>query len=255
MNRYHVFWMLAALATGVLCATMSSVEGGDFRCYRGSSTVTTHYATYASSPPAHTYATPSYGYGHQYLYYKQYVPYAVEVQVNKDRYYSLSDLYRDRLYLEAFDLMKEMRAKLSETKSIPTAPVQPTNPVPPAMPKVQDAGYQPSLPAPQVGPAPPSSPWSLGKTGDKARAILNDKCYTCHNKDTAATDKRPEPLRLENPDAVPMYLRWAGFGMAAVRQMPKHPSRLKDQKEIDSWKITNGLTDQQLQDLHDGWLK
>ncbi len=253
-------WVLLCCAIAVGTITSISApfsQGGDF-CYRpavvqsyAAPKIVTHYAP----------TTSHYG-GHSY-YQKEYVPYAVEVQVNRDRYYSLSDLYRDRLYLEAFDLMREMRSKINGL----SASVPPIPPVAVASaPGGQGGGGVPSKGAPGVTPPggngtnpPPPVPQkgTFNRTSERVLKLLSSKCVNCHNADTIASEKRPEPLRLDDPDSVPTIQRWASFGMTAAREMPRAPKELREkgkEAELQAWRIEHGLKDDEMKWLFDEWV-
>lgn len=228
---------------------------GDF-CYRGSA-----YPVQAAKITTY-HAPASYGtaYGHSYAY-QQLVPYAVEVQVNKDRYYSLSDLYRDRLYLEAFDLMRDMRQKMNQLSASGAAPGALGGATGGGGPSVTTPPTNPNPPVPQHSPPPNAPPpaqprGSLNKTSDRALAVLKSACLSCHNADTEKSEKRPNPMSLEDPDAVPAVMRWASFGMAASRDMPKAPKELREKggQPLSDWKAKHGLKDEELKVLYEEWL-
>lgn len=223
-----IIWFLISLAIALLCLSicLHPVHAGD--CYRPP---ITYY------PPPPVYYTPPVPYYIQ----KEYVPYVLEVQVYKDRYYSLSDLYRDRLYLEMFDTMKSYKQNVSSntptgnggtnvSETIPKPPQQTT--------RVPDRqGSNPQVRQPQA---------TTGKTSPEALAILNASCVSCHNTGNDALD-------LSNPDAVSLTKRRASLGLIAVRDMPKPPGKLKD-KELEEWKKEHGLKEEEIQVLYEGWV-
>lgn len=58
------------------------------------------------------------GYGQAYGYVqKEYVPHLIEVEVHRDRYYSLSELYRDRLLLDLYERLLEKKPGSAESKA------------------------------------------------------------------------------------------------------------------------------------------
>lgn len=253
---YSLYVLMMSLILALLGLLLLTTRvKGDGWCYRGTVTYSAPSKIITHSYPVQSYS----GYG----YHREYVPYAVEVQVHKDRYYSLSDLYRDRLYLEAFDLMREMRSKLntldrslsgeglsnggggSDVGSGPDGP----------------GGKEPkgtSVSPPSVQPVPSFSQRpGTGKTSDEGKKILGEKCSNCHNSETKATGSRPFPLNLDDPDKVPGELRWAAFGRAAIRNMPFAPKALREkgkEAELAEWQKKNSLTDEQLKKLFDGWV-
>lgn len=239
---YVLFCSVLAAIVGLLLVSMK-VRGGEW-CYRGApqAKIVTHYSGNAVG---------HYGYGYSAIhgYHKEYVPYAVEVQVNKDRYYSLSDLYRDRIYLEAFDLLREMKGKLNQLKGGEPDRGETSSPAPVNTP-----------PAAASSGTPPSSsqrdPKAPSKTTPEALLVLQGSCVSCHNADTAATKERPNPLRLDDPDGVPTEMRWAAFGRAAVRNMPLAPKNLREEDgpKLAEWRSKNSLSDDALKKLFDGWV-
>lgn len=253
-NRSSLHLEIACSLAAILGMLQLAIPArADGWCYRGAA-VTTY------STPAKAVTHSGYGYSHGYGF--TYVPYAVEVQVNKDRYYSLSDLYRDRLYLEAFDVMRDMRQKLSGLKP-ETASVGPMRDertgelIPPGIPLEK---WPDGSPKKELVPAPTMKRIEdtalPGKTTPAALAVLQSACYSCHNADTAATEQRPNPLRLDDPDAVPAMVRWAAFGMAAPRRMPPAPVKVREKggQDLADWQAKNGLKDEQLKALFDGWV-
>jgi len=193
------------IAIACLAFTQESLAGG---CYR----------------PFQAYVAPA------YHYQPYYVPYVIEVQVHKDRYYSLSDLYRDRLYLEAFDLMKEMRGRLNNLNGNSAE-------VKPGVARVES---EPTRTTPQ-----PSAKGSL-----KAATILQNNCFSCHGKDNKHLD-------LTDPNSVSLTKRRAAFGLIAAGDMPPPPANLLEkgkEKELSEWKQKNALKDDELKILYDEWV-
>ena len=190
------------IAIACLAFTQESLAGG---CYR----------------PFPSYVAPS------YHYQPYYVPYVIEVQVHKDRYYSLSDLYRDRLYLEAFDMMKEMRARLNG----------------------QAAEVKPGVA--RVEPEPVrTAPQPVAKGSLKATTILHNHCFSCHGKDN-------KDLDLTDPNSVSTTKRRAAFGLTVSGDMPPPPVALLEkgkEKELSEWKQKNALKDEELKILYDEWV-
>lgn len=175
--------------------------------------------------------------GHGYGYYQPYYyyPQVIEVQVTKDRYYSLSDLYRDRLYLEAFDMMREMRQRLANIDPNYQAPAVPQQPSPPVA----------------QAPVPNQVVKGVGaKPGDKAAKILAANCVSCHGKGDTKID-------LSNPEAVSVTKRWASFGLMASGDMPQPPLELRQkgkEKELQEWKQKNALKEDELETLYKEWV-
>lgn len=195
--------------------------------------------SYCRSYTTQTYAAPTYStaYYRDHYYYKEYVPTVIEVNVNKDRYYSLSDLYRDRLYLEAFDYFRRERERDRD---------QPINP--PAQQgraKLTDDGPPPQPNVPKL-----TAKGSWGKTTSAALKVLKESCYSCHGKGH-------EKLDLEDPDAVPPVLRAAAFGLASTGDMPPAPKELRvagKEEELKAWKKEHALKDEALEPLYTGWV-
>ena len=177
------------------------------------------------------YSKPTYSYNS--YYYPYYVPQVIEVQVIKDRYYSLSDLYRDRLYLEQYDLMKEMRARLNQI-----APTDQQPYIPPTQ------GNPNTAPAPVPQPQAKASPKDSTGITTKAEAILVKNCQTCHLDGKAQTK-----LNMANLTTLTSVQRWAIFGMAAAGDMPPPPDDLKvtgKEKELNEWKKLHALSEQDM---------
>ncbi len=208
--------LLLILAPGVLLA-------GPW-CYRPS--VVSYPVSYA--PPV--YQQPYY----PPYYAKEYVPYVLEVEVYRDRYYALSDLYRDRMYIEAFDMMRSMREKMDRE--------QPQQPAPQSPPQAAQGERSPVHPPTR----PAAVPQSHGKTTQQAAAVLAGNCLSCHGKGG-------ERLDLSDPDAVPATMRYAAFGMMVSRDMPKAPVS-KAGLELEKWKSENGVKDDDLKAVFDGWV-
>lgn len=175
-----------------------------------------------------TYAKPTYAYQ---SYYNTYVPYVVEVQVIRDRYYSLSDLYRDRMYLELYDQFQKRFN--SEAPYIP--------------PAATTQGNQP----PRTTPAPPLAPQPTpqSKAGsDKAEAILVKNCQGCHTGGKGAAK-----LDMTDLTKLTSVQRWAVFGMSAAGDMPPPPAELRAQgkeQELNEWKKTHALKEEEMQVLY-----
>ena len=208
-------WLLVALMVpAYLCCHLPVVKAGG--CYRP-------FIRNTGYNQAYYYPT---------YYYK---PYVLEVQVVRDRYYSLSDLYRDRLYLEAFDLMKEMRQRLNQPQA--NAEVQPKAGLPVAPQSPPNLQVQPKS--------------TLGKTSDKAKLVLAQNCQSCHSN-----GKPKAKLDLTDIDAVPIAQRWSSFGIAAAGDMPPVPE--KEQKDgaeaVRKWKQGHALKEEDMAALYEGWV-
>lgn len=172
---------------------------------------------------------PTYSYSS--YYYPTYVPYVLEVQVIKDRYYSLSDLYRDRLYLEQYDLLKEMRARLTQGE-------QPY--IPPTTPN-------PATPNPQTRTTPQPG-FGLPSVTVKAEAVLVKNCQGCHT-----SGKAQAKLDLTDLSKLTSTQRWAMFGMAAAGDMPPPPAELLatgKEKDLNDWKKLYALKEEDMQLLY-----
>lgn len=240
---------LLALGMAAFNCCLARVEAGG--CYRPFATagyaapavVNTYQVPYATAPVYHapTYAaTPTY----QTYTYKELVPYVLEVQVNQDRYYSLSDLYRDRLYLESFDMMREMRQtirQLKEEKDQTPPTFNSTGPTASAVPRA-------NIPEPPQPPLPPEK--AGGKTGPNALKVLKESCLNCHGAGHPKLD-------LTDPDKVPMTKRWASFGMAAAGDMPQPPATLRargKEAELVAWKKENALKEEAMKAVYEEWV-
>lgn len=223
MKKLAALLILVALMT---LAAGNALAGG---CYRPF----VSYAAPAYHAPHSTYY-PSY-------YHREYVPYVVEVQVQKDRYYSLSDLYRDRLYIEAFDLMKDMRQKMAQQQEPASAPAPAAGP---------GYGKPDQVPRPAQLPTEPQARKAWGKTTDAAAKVLATGCVKCHGEGS-------EKLDLSNLNAVSPTKRWAAFGMAASGDMPPPPAELRakgKEAELEKWKQEHALKEEDLKALYDGWV-
>jgi mono/diheme cytochrome c family protein len=184
-------------------------------------------ATY-TAPTAYqaTYATATY-------YNRiEYVPTIIEVNVNKDRYYSLSDLTRDRLYLEMFDMLRERRAGQGVAPAATPAVGQAEPPPPPVLKEAKA----------------PKGNW--GKSTDAARKVVADNCLKCHGKGS-------EPLDLSDLDAVSPRDRAAAFALVSTGDMPPPPKALLavgKEADLKKWKEENALKDADLEPLYAGWV-
>lgn len=222
------------------------------------------------------YCRPSYSYQASYNYYRApayyypayyYYPVVVEVQVNRDRYYSLSELRLQMAMLEMWDELKERRALRGGGYTNGNGSSGGYDTVPPnQMPQAATApqGQPPQKTAPPASP-PATAPQTnrltapLGKTSEAAAKILKANCVSCHDKDTRGYAK----LDLTDLDLVPMAQRWAAFGMAVSRDMPLAPSeffgedgKIKQGKEEEfkKWREEHSLKDDQIDELYKGWI-
>lgn len=191
--------------------------------------------TYNYTP---AYQAPYYPPQQSYYYHKEYVPYVIEVNVNKDRYYSLSELYRDQLYLQMFDTLRRMNSGDNGSNVNPPASNKPN-------------GYNASTPAdPLPTPKPQVKKGFWGRSTDAAVKVVNDNCIKCHGKGS-------ETLDLSDLDAVPPLARAAAFALASTGDMPPPPKELRvagKEKELAAWKKENALKDEILEPLYLGWV-
>ncbi len=204
--------------------------------YCGSSYRPTYYA-------APTYYQPSYAPYYAPTYYtptvyREYVPYALEVQVYRDRSYALSDLTRDKLMIDMWDTIKNRYTAL-ETQRDAVAASATTN------------VYRDPTPA-GVAPRASQGPRraSYAPTSKAAAKVISENCVSCHGKGSEHGD-------FSDPDAVPMTLRRAAFGMAIAGDMPQPPADLRaagKEKELDAYKQEHRLAEALLNDLYSGWV-
>ncbi len=201
---------------------MPAAGDGCYRPFQGH--VGTGYGPAVVVQPTATYHAQPY-----------YVPQVIEVQVYKDRFYSLSDLYRDRLLLENFDLLKEIRAR-------PASHGEPAE-EPPAKPTRKAAVSKPA-----ASLAKPAAAKAAGATSKAAAKVLAESCLSCHGQGDARID-------LSNVDAVSSTLRWAAFGQMAAGDMPKPPKDLVgNATELAAWKKEHALSEADLKAVYDGWV-
>lgn len=172
---------------------------------------------------------------HYQSYYPTYYPYAypviVAVEVQRDRYYSLSDIYRDRMLLEMFDQWKNRATQ---------------------EPQQAPATHSEVLPGPKgEAQAPKPQGKAYTKASEKAASLLKANCITCHGQGNQYID-------LSNIDAVPPTQRRAAFGMLAAGDMPPPPKELLvagKEKELADWKQKNAIPEKDLQEIYEGWVR
>lgn len=212
--------ILAFVTFAILCVTATA---GD--CYRPFQQRTTYVAPTYHAP---AYVAPAY----------------VE---HYDRFYSLSDLIRERMYLELWDDYKSRSrygkddeeeaqpTKASARKSKPASPVVKASPT--TMPPVK--AEAPAIKTP------------LGKTTEAAAKVIRESCLSCHGAGHAKFDAT-------NPDAVSLTTRWAAYGMAGVGDMPPPPKDLRakgKEAELKKWKQEHAISEAALDELYAGWVQ
>jgi hypothetical protein len=180
--------ILGALAVALIAL---AVQSADADCQR--QRVYTPTATYVA--PVHH--APTYHYA---------APQVLEVEVHRDRYYSLSDLYRDRLYLDlyerlvALDERKAQAAQSSDVLQQKAPPKAPTAKI--------TANTDPEVEGPQDG---------------SISVLIASRCVRCH--------KAGSDVDLSKPDAVPRLTRLACWEQVHHGEMPQGGKPLSDKAE------------------------
>ncbi len=215
-----VLWALLLLVPGVALA------GG----YCGSSYRPTTYYTATVYAPTYTpYYAPT--------YYREYYPVALEVQVYQNRSYALSDLTRDKLMLEMWDTIRSRYNSLESKES-------------PSPARESTGAYREPERASAAPRASQGARKAYAKTSAAAAKVLSESCVSCHGKGSEHGD-------FSDPDAVPMVLRRAAFGMCIAGDMPQPPGDLRaagKEKELDAYKAEHRLAEAALNDLYSGWV-
>lgn len=182
--------LLAAIACGLVC----------FLCaFSGCQQVRADGCVRARPYYGQTYYQHGYYYSPYYPYYaKEYVPQVLLVEVQRERYYSLSDLYRDRLYLELYDRLLERKP-----------------------------GKEASEPAADGRPA--KRPATSAPTPAAAKKVLASSCVKCH--------KAGSDVDFTQPDLVSEGMRFKAHSLALTGEMPDggKPITDDDVKALYEW--------------------
>lgn len=194
--------LLCCLAIGWLCAGVEA-QG----IVRPRACVSTPYVAPVYHQP---YYAPSY-----HAYYptvvKEYVPYAIPVEVYpRDHYYSLDSYYRDKLLVDAIvgRLVSANQPAPPKEKPAPV-PNQPAT-----QPPAQDPAV--SLAAMLCRPVKTAVPAGL-------QEIVASKCIKCHGGN-------PKRADLSDLSTVPEGVRWLAKNEVDVGKMPKGLEPLTDEQ-------------------------